>query len=72
MNPPSSLIAKGYIFDLPSETSPASIPNTPRLETSAQQSAIEANFVAQVEVLRHDMEKMYEHNNIFSSKFDDT
>ncbi|CAL2244567.1 unnamed protein product [Prunus armeniaca] len=68
MNPLSSLMTDSPIIGLASRASPAHLPSTPRTETPVQQNAIEARL----ETLQHEMEKMQEHNNLLSSKLDDT
>ncbi|CAL8132437.1 unnamed protein product [Prunus armeniaca] len=61
MNPPSPLVADGPILGLADRENPAVPPGTPRVEMPGRQSTLEDR-----------MEALQEHNNILSSKLDDT
>lgn len=45
---------------------------TPTGDSSSHPTSIEAELLAQIEALRQDMTKIQKHNNIFSSKVDET
>ncbi|CAL8163903.1 unnamed protein product [Prunus armeniaca] len=68
MDPPSPLTTNGHILYLASRANPAALPGTPRVETSGRQNTLEDRM----EALQREMAKMQEHNNILSSKLDDT
>ncbi|CAL2266370.1 unnamed protein product [Prunus armeniaca] len=68
MNPPSPLAAEGPILGLTDRENPAVPPGTPRVETPGQQNTLEDRM----EALQREMIRMQEHNNILSSKLDDT
>ncbi|CAL8993372.1 unnamed protein product [Prunus brigantina] len=68
MNPPSPFTIDGPILGLSGQENPAPPPGTPRVETPNRQSTLEDRM----ETLQREMIKMQEHNNILSSKLDDT
>ncbi|CAL9025219.1 unnamed protein product, partial [Prunus brigantina] len=68
MNPPSPFAADGPILGLSGQQNPALPPGTPRVETPNRQSTLEDRM----ETLQREMVKMQEHNNILSSKLDNT
>ncbi|CAL8133314.1 unnamed protein product [Prunus armeniaca] len=68
MNPPSPLAADGPILGLVGQEHPAVPPGTPRVKTPGRQSTLEDRM----EALQREMTKMQKHNNILSSKLDDT
>ncbi|CAL9005537.1 unnamed protein product [Prunus brigantina] len=68
MNPPSPFTADGPILGLSGQENPALPPGTPRVETPNRQNTLEDRM----ETLQREMIKMQEHNNILSSKLDDT
>ncbi|CAL2257605.1 unnamed protein product [Prunus armeniaca] len=68
MNPPSPLAANGPILSLANRENPVVPPSTPRVETPGRQSTLEDRM----EALQREMTRMQEHNNILSSKLDDT
>ncbi|CAL2278095.1 unnamed protein product [Prunus armeniaca] len=55
-----------------SRTSPALPPCTPVGNSSTLQTIAEAKLLTQIAALRQYMEKLKEHNNILSSKVDET
>ncbi|CAL9020834.1 unnamed protein product [Prunus brigantina] len=68
MNPPSPFPANGPILGLSGQENPAPPPGTPRMDTPNRQNTLEDRM----ETLQREMIKMQEHNNILSSKLDDT
>ncbi|CAL8080259.1 unnamed protein product [Prunus armeniaca] len=68
MNPPLPLAADSPILALADPENSAVPPGTPRVETPGRQSTLEDRM----EALQREMIRMQEHNNILSSKLDDT
>ncbi|CAL8174208.1 unnamed protein product [Prunus armeniaca] len=69
---PSFLPEDGLPYDMPSGASPALHPSTPFGNPPVIQTTIEAELLAQMISLRKEMTKLQEHNNLLSSKVDET
>ncbi|KAL6286294.1 hypothetical protein ACE6H2_010684 [Prunus campanulata] len=63
---------EGLPFSRPGGASPAPPPYTPASNSPVIQTTAEAELLAQITSLRQDMAKLQEHNNLLSSKVDET
>lgn len=69
---PIFLSKDGIPFDRPSGASPALLPSTLFGNSPIMQLTTEAELLEQITSLRKDMAKLQEHNNLLSSKVDET
>ncbi|CAL8117204.1 unnamed protein product [Prunus armeniaca] len=69
---PSFLPEDGLPYGMPSGASPALHPSTPFDNPPVIQTTVEVELLAQMISLRKEMAKLQEHNNLFSSKVDET
>ncbi|CAL8153085.1 unnamed protein product [Prunus armeniaca] len=69
---PQFLSEDGLPYGMPSGASPALHPSTPFGNPPVLQTTVEAELLAQMTSLRREMAKLQEHNNLLSSKVDDT
>ena len=69
---PTFLSEEGIPFGRQSGASPALPPCTPFGNAPATQTTAEAELVVQIASLRKDMARLQEHNNLLSSKVDET
>ncbi|XP_021823259.1 uncharacterized protein LOC110764568 [Prunus avium] len=63
---------EGMPFGMPSGVSPAPAPYTPATNPPVTQATENAELLAQVVSLRHDMARMQEHNNLLSTRVEET
>ncbi|CAL8085898.1 unnamed protein product [Prunus armeniaca] len=69
---PQFLSEDGLPYGMPSGASPALHPSTPFGNPPALQTTVEPELLAQMTSLRREMAKLQEHNNLLSSKVDET
>ncbi|CAL2239710.1 unnamed protein product [Prunus armeniaca] len=69
---PQFLSEDGLPYGMPSRASPALHPSTPFGNPPVLQTTVEAELLAQMTSLRKEMAKLQEHNNLLSSKVDET
>ncbi|CAL8174530.1 unnamed protein product [Prunus armeniaca] len=69
---PAFLSEDGLPYGMPSGASPALHPRTPFGNPPVIQTMVEAELLAQMTSLRKEMAKLQEHNNLLSSKVDET
>ncbi|CAL8085988.1 unnamed protein product [Prunus armeniaca] len=69
---PQFLSEDGLLYGMPSGASPALHPSTPFGNPPALQTTVEPELLAQMTSLRREMAKLQEHNNLLSSKVDET
>ncbi|CAL2224566.1 unnamed protein product [Prunus armeniaca] len=69
---PTFLSEDGLPFRRQSGASPVLPPCTPFGNSPVIQTTAKAELLAQITSLRQDMAKLQEHNNLFSSKVDET
>ncbi|CAL2228548.1 unnamed protein product [Prunus armeniaca] len=69
---PQFLSEDGLPYGMPSGASPALNPSTPFGNPLVLQTTVEAELLAQMTSLRREMTKLQEHNNLLSSKVDET
>ncbi|CAL8077355.1 unnamed protein product [Prunus armeniaca] len=69
---PTFLSEDGLSYGMPSGASPALHPSTPFGNPPVIQTTVEAELLAQMTSLRKEMAKLQEHNNLLSSKVDET
>ncbi|CAL8150705.1 unnamed protein product [Prunus armeniaca] len=69
---PTFLLEDGLPFGRPSGASPVLPPSTPFGNPPAIQTTVEAELLAQMTSLRKEMAKLQEHNNLLSSKVNET
>ncbi|CAL8174470.1 unnamed protein product [Prunus armeniaca] len=69
---PQFLLEDGLPYGMPSRASPALHPSTPFGNPPVLQTTVEAELLAQMTSLLREMAKLQEHNNLLSSKVDET
>ncbi|CAL2269232.1 unnamed protein product [Prunus armeniaca] len=69
---PMLLSEDGLPYGMPSGASPALHPSTPFGNPPVIQTTVEAELLAQMTSPRKEMARLQEHNNLFSSKVDET
>ncbi|CAL9000859.1 unnamed protein product [Prunus brigantina] len=69
---PQFLSEDGMPYGMPSGASPALHPSSPFGNPPILQTTVEAELLAQMTSLRKEMAKLQEHNNLLSSKIDET